>query len=1112
MKKNQAYTLLRKKLVRMRNAFLGVDLSVLLLHAVAIAVILLLVHMLLSFLTRSPAVLHAAAVISAALLLMFLSVGAGMLIRRRPRLDWIASEAERSSPEIDGDLLRGALDLGNREDDTRFGYSPALIEALILDAFRRSEGIRERRVAGWKRLRSALPILPVTALLLAVLFFLVPARTTGIFRALTPPDPDRIAEAVGLGVVPGDCSIRAGGTVPVEARFTGYDGEDVRLFVREGEGEWKIFPMGERNLPVARLFEGEIPPLRADAEYHVRFDGGESPRYRVAVYYPPVITRTAYTLRHPSYTGLDDLCVEENHGNVQALTGSAALLRCEVNKPVREAWIAVEGGDSLALRTDGSNVTGTIPVEKRMTYAIHIVDMEGNRNEDPVRYEVVPVNDEKPFVRVIHPGEDINLDQEMIVPLHFAVLDDYGIASVHLVFRKNDGEERRVELYSSPHPVTEIERERIWDLSDISLLPRDIVVYYLEAWDNDDRNGPNRGVSRTWQVRMPSLAEIFAEVTGDEEDDLEELEDIYTESKSLEEKLNELSREIQKNEELTWDDRKKIEGALEKQKQIEESLREVAREIDRTTGKLEENSLITPETIEKMMELTELMNEVATEEIRNALRELQQSIENMDRNEVEKAVENLEMTQQDFLERLNQAIEMLKRLKDMQDMDALSEGFRQMAEKQKEIREKTEQAEGADTDELAAEEKALEDEYNRMKEEMEKLAEKAKENSSEMSDMLKKSLEEMNEKKTGSKMDQASRELSEQKQEESSCSMKEVEKDLNDLSFKLTEYLESMCSCSGSKNQAAFGESIQDLLYLSGNQEEILLGSEREKRPPVSARRRFAERELEVASGIDRVMEKVRKVGEDDPLAAARIMDMLRRGKSRAQKAAGNFEEGDMAMARTRSGETMQYLNSSVVELLRSMENKSSSCPNPNSQGDGLSQMRRMTDQQKQLNSATDQFPMPSMNPSNMSMGERAQMARMAAEQQAIRKGIEELQREVEEGDGILGRLDEIAEEMREVERSLGNADLSPEVRERQEKILSRMLNAQRSLRERGYRRERRSRTAPGFERSGPAETPLSPGRSIEEMRRDLIRLDGFVSPREYEELIRSYFRALEKE
>lgn len=1114
MNMEQAYRAIRGRLAAIRNRIAGIETTIFLGKAIAATLFLLLLNVGIGWIVPSRTLLRVSAVLSLGALLAWTAWALAGLARRWPRLRWVAAEAERATPDLKGDLLRGALDLGRRSGGTeRFGYSPALIEALVADALRKSDAIRERTLGARKRIRKALPALPFAALAAVFLFAVVPHRTAAVVRALAPLDREALLAEVGLEVAPGDCTVEAGESVAVKAGFTGYAGESVHLLTRSGEAEWRVFPMAERRRADGRLFEGEIPALERETEYRIRFDDGESPSFRVAVHRPPLMTGVAYTLRFPSYTGLEERPVRENHGNVTALHGTEVLLEGTSNLPVAEAWLAVEGKEKSPLAVAGKRISGSFLVDARFSYEILLVDSAGAANTDPVRYEVVPVDDEKPFVRVTLPGRDVDLDQEMRSDLEFTALDDYGVRSVNLVYRIGEEEERKVSLFATDDRVTELQRARTWDLSDIRLLPRDVITYYLEAWDNDDLRGPNRGVSRTYQVRMPSLAEIFEEVTGSRETEIAELEELYDESRDLEESLDELSREIRKSEEISWDEKKKIEKILDRQKEIEESLREVANEVDRTTDKLEESRLITPETVERMMELSRLLNEVATDEMRQALQDLQAAMRDLKPEEIQAAAENLELTQQDFMERLDRTIEMLKRLKDLQETDALAEAMQRMAEEQRKLRERTENAE-ANSEEmmaLAEEEDALREQLDRLAEELGELAERSEENSPSLSEQLKQAMEELEKRQTNSKMEQSADNMRQGKKSGAKQKQQEAENDLFDLSFRLTETVSAMCSSSNQKSMAAFGESIQDLIYLSRGQEDVLGSAGGGGRSTSLERRRdLAEKQQEVYTGIGRVMDKIREIAVDAPQVSSIALDILRRGRSKAEQASAEFEAGRMELARARGDEAMIHLNRSIVELLRSQENHASSCSNPNGQSQGMQQMQQMTDRQRGLNRESSRVPMPSNNPASIPMETRAQMSRLAAEQQQIRKGLEGLQQEVEEGGDVLGRLDQIMEEMREVERELEGAELSPETRERQERILSRMLDAQRSIRDRGYRKDRRSRTGEETEAAAPDRLPRNLSEARERMREDAAHMPGFIYPPEYEELIRSYYRALE--
>ena len=1110
MSGDRAYGSIRKRLTSLRNLFLRIELSVLALTLLGWFAGLFLLNVLITYLPASIEFQRLALFVTLAVLTGVFIFYLALFIRRWPSLEWIAAEAERATPELEGDLLRGALDLWKRKDDTRFGYSPSLIEALVVDALKKSDTIRDRQVIGRRRLHRHLAIIPAALLIAAFLFMLVPDRTARVARAFQPVDPEAGLFAVGLSVEPGDCTVRAGSAVKVAATFSSYGGDGAELMVRRAEGaEWKSYPMGESAGGEARRFNATLSNLEDEAEYVVRFDGGESRHYLIAVTHPPVVTHIAYRLDYPDYTGLEDRTVDENHGNVQALYGTEVVLEIRSGKEVAAARIRREEGDPITLVVQDDLCTGAFSVTETFSYVVELTDHDDFQNVDPIRYDVTPVADENPFVRVTYPAEDRVLEQEMKLPVRFAALDDYGVREVNLLYDKNGEDEKRILLFDTEHRVTEIDRERVWDLADERLLPTDVVTYYLEVWDNDPFHGPKRSVSRTWTIRMPSLAQMFAELTDDREADVGDLEEVYEESEKLEEKLEELAREIQKSEEMTWDEKKKIEGIMEKQKEIEEDLREVAKELEESAREMEENRLVTPETIARLQELNELLQEVATDEMRKAMEELAKAMEELNPEEIDKAAEQLQLTQQDFMERLDRTIDMLKQMKDMQTLDALAEGMRRMAEEQRELREETAGAPEDEMGDLSEQEEALKKELQKLQEQMRKLAEESAERSPEFSDEVKKTSNQLEQKQTGSKMKEAAEKLKDKEKQSAMKKQQEAEQDLFEVAFKLTDFRKACQSASQSKAKAAFGESIRDLLHLSDGQEALLNKGSGKRRLSVPERRGLAEIQQEMKSGIDKVMEKVRDVGRDAPQVSSSILDVLRRSRAKAEEAAEQYESGDMSIARVRGGEVLVQLNHSVVQLLRSQENYNSSCSNPNGQGQSGEQMQQMTQRQQGLSQQMSQVPVPSSNPGEMTGQTQANVRRMAAEQKEIRKGMEELAGEVGSTSDVLGSLDDIVEEMRNMERDLESANITPETRERQEKILSRMLDAQRSMRERGYKRERRSESGNRFEATAPVDLPRTLSESRDRIRDDLVRMPNFEYPPEYEELIRSYFRAL---
>jgi hypothetical protein len=103
-----------------------------------------------------------------------------------------------------------------------------------------------------------------------------------------------------------------------------------------------------------------------------------------------------------------------------------------------------------------------------------------------------------------------------------------------------------------------------------------------------------------------------------------------------------------------------------------------------------------------------------------------------------------------------------------------------------------------------------------------------------------------------------------------------------------------------------------------------------------------------------------------------------------------------------------------------------------------------------------------------------AALARLAGEQGMVRKSLEELAREASragELSKLLGDLHRVADDMREVQTDMAQGNVNPETLQKQDRILSRLLDAQRSMRERDFEKRRQAETGTTAARQVPLST-----------------------------------------
>ena len=168
-----------------------------------------------------------------------------------------------------------------------------------------------------------------------------------------------------------------------------------------------------------------------------------------------------------------------------------------------------------------------------------------------------------------------------------------------------------------------------------------------------------------------------------------------------------------------------------------------------------------------------------------------------------------------------------------------------------------------------------------------------------------------------------------------------------------------------------------------------------------------------------------------------------------------------------------------------------------------MESLAEMSGQQQGINQSTMQMGGMSM------MNQQGMMQRLQAQQQQLQQALNDLLSENPgEESGGLGKAEK---EMEEVIEDFRRRKVNRQTMERQERILSRMLDAQKSLSQRDYSEKRKSKQGETFTYDGPAGLPSDLGE------REVLLIEAMEEAlqeghsREYQDIIKTYFRELQK-
>jgi hypothetical protein len=212
--------------------------------------------------------------------------------------------------------------------------------------------------------------------------------------------------------------------------------------------------------------------------------------------------------------------------------------------------------------------------------------------------------------------------------------------------------------------------------------------------------------------------------------------------------------------------------------------------------------------------------------------------------------------------------------------------------------------------------------------------------------------------------------------------------------------------------------------------------------------------------------------------------------------------------AKTHQGQAMKSLNEAALEIYNTMQNMKAG-GSASGFEQFLSQMEQLSGQQQSINSQGMQLAFSQM----AANAQQAMMQRMLSNQKQVQKSLRELLDEMKQsGNQGLGDLSGTASEMEEVIKELEMKKYSRKTYERQERILSRMLNSQKSLTKQGQKEERLAITAKQHNIfSGPSGLPVDLGQRKKLTTEALNQALKAGYSHDYQAMIRRYFHSLDQ-
>jgi hypothetical protein len=1037
-----------------------------------------------------------------------------IFFQRRPLDETLASKVGQRIPSI-LDRLLNALQLGKLLKDNREGYSSDLALEAVDRVARDLDSVELRSVEGNARVKRAAKIMLGVVLVTAVAYIAGSSTLFASLHRVSNPSKDFPRPLpFQLIVTPGDTKALKGDTVQVEIAVQGRMPAKIRLFAQADSRK----DADDYNLVADRdsVFRFSLGPVR---KYWAASGPVAAGPYRLTVRERPFIRSLQAKVIPPAYSKLPVTMSEANVGDVTALKGSKVELFVETNMDLSQGWMETEAaGDSLArqdLEVLGNRLHGSFAVMDDFEYRIRMTDPEGITDRDPIWYRVTGLLDRDPSVRIIQPPGDVEITEQMLLPLLAEAEDDFGISRMVLRYHRAsiaDPEDLSLDDYDSRNLAGKLDDDgltrcdELWDLSPMDLLPEDEMSFYMEVWDNDQVTGPKRARSDVLTVRFPSLDDLYAQTEEQQENMGSDLTETLKAAQELSEAMQEITNEWKRNPEMTWEEQQRLQDVMKRQEELAKTVDDIAQQMKEMAQSIQENSLFTQETLQKYMELQELFQRVATPELKEAMRKLAEAMQKQNPEELLKAMQNFQLTQEQFQKQLDRSLNILKQMELEMKMDELAKRADDLLKRQEAINNQLDSTSDSQSmKDLASQEDKMSSDMESLEKEFQKAQDMAKE-------LMKQTPQEMQDIDQFLQQEQLPSEMqtmsSMMSQSNGSCKKRgqKISSSLNQLSQMMQQAKQNIVQKKMDQLLAALERETANLLRLSFNQEDLMDSAED---LPVTSPQfdAVAERQQDVRSGLQRVADSVYAIARETFFISPQLGAAMGQAMQKMDEGIDASNQRDGRRLGQQGHAAMGALNKAAMLMQQSADQMSKSCSSTGGE-EMMKKMSELSCQQEGLNQNT--LSLFQGNQGQYSMEQLSEMKRLAGQQAQIQQELGNLAQDAKATQETLGRLDEVGKQMGEVVNDLKDANLNERTLQRQEKILTRLLDAQRSVREREYSPKRQSKTGEDIVRTSPRMQ--NPHTDAESLRQDLLKaLEGHYV-RDYEQLIRQYFDALARE
>ncbi|MBL4560444.1 MAG: hypothetical protein JKX79_05620 [Labilibaculum sp.] len=797
-----------------------------------------------------------------------------------------------------------------------------------------------------------------------------------------------------------------------------------------------------------------------DVSFYLKAGKVVSLTYQLELLLKPGIKSFELRVKSPAYTKIAEI-KEQNLGDISVPEGASVQWTIEGEDANEVQFVFSDMVNHFDFKKEGNTFSFSKKIFKKEDYKIYLSNQHFKKQLF-ASYTVDAIPD-------LYPQIQVSSIQDSVLTTGYyfkgILKDDYGFSKLRFCYLINE----QLPVYSPIAISRNLSSQEFYfafDFATVDISEGSQVQYYFEVFDNDEVNKPKMTRSQHFSLLIPDSKQLYDLNANIQDSISNRIEKGIDLSQSIQEDIKQLQKNLLDGTGDKWQQQQLFQQIESKKKELDELLNNIKKENLKKNQMMnslgQEDSLL----LEKQKQIEKLLENLMDDELQKLFEEFNKLAQDFKSEDLNRLGNQLNMSFEDFQKQMDRNLSLLERYDIESRMSQISDRIDKMADIQEDISTLGRKQEEKINSQQLKETQKWKDLENDLKNLLEKNSRISHPYQFQNSSEDLQTISEM--------MEESKNLLEEGKNSKASKNMKATSKKQKALAQKLSNSLSKSMGAQLSVNIDNLIRLMNNLMEFSFHQESVLTDYK-----TVNYRNPLFVKMIEEQGGLKEeyslIQDSLLSLSAHSPQVAAlignRIFD-ISNYLDRVLEEANNRRKVQVNITQqkilTEVNELSLFLSEALKQLMEQMANAMPGDQIGDKKG-GKPSFSGMQSEQQSLKKMLEEM-INEMKSGNGKKSSAEKFGKFLQKQEMFRQNLNEMMQKGGVGDETEDILREIMKMIDQTELDISNFSINSNTIKRQNRIISRLLEAKNAHREKDFDKERVSNSGNIIKLSNPTE------------------------------------------